>query len=98
MVSSAASVSPVGQRHCPVWLALSRHRWEQPRATHGLGTMGRRVGCITCGEGGLSLTAPPVPSSGAEHGRHHAVLLRPGHGPAGGRTVRQRCSEGTRDP
>lgn len=76
MVSSAASASPVGQRHCPVCLALSRHRWEQPRAAHGFGAVGRRAGCITCGKGRLSPTAPPVPIGIAEHDPHHTVLSR----------------------
>lgn len=77
MVSSAASVSPAGHRHCPACLALSRHRWEHPRATHGLGASGRRAGCITCGKGRLRLTAPPAPSNGAEHDRHHVTLRGP---------------------
>lgn len=63
MVSSAARISLAGHRHCPACLALSRHRWEQPRTTHGLGARGRRAGCITCGKGRLSLTALPVPST-----------------------------------
>lgn len=51
VVSSAASVSPMGHRHCPACRLLSRHRWEQPQAVHGLGAARRRAGCITCGEG-----------------------------------------------
>lgn len=75
VVSLEVSISPAGQRHCPVCLALSRHRWEQPRISHGLGAVGRRAGCIICriaGSASAELTpyhAPKAhtqPSSGQD--------------------------------